>query len=480
MRRPTVRIENWPRDLRETSDIRDALTAALSAAEPETILKRTLKVEGSTLHAGPKAFQLSKFGRIIVIGGGKAAAGMAVGVARVLGDKVTAGVVNIPDSLPPQSRCSRIELHRATHPIPGSEGVEGVKMMLGLVGKPMASDLVICLLSGGGSALLPMPANGLRLPDIQKVTKLLLRSGAEIHEINVVRKHLSEIAGGRLAERLYPAEVLSLIISDVVGDNLDSIASGPTAADPSTYLDAVAVLAKYDLVGEVPASVRKTLDDGMRGRVEETPKANSKVFGRVHNLIVGSNELSCGAVADLFRRRGYVTTTLTTRIQGEASEVGKRFSGLLAEMREKSSPSQPTCIVAGGETTVTVLGRGMGGRNQELALSVAIGIAGLDGVHFASMGTDGLDGGTNAAGALVDGGVIERALRKGLDADSYIRRNDSHAFFKKVGGLIMTGATGTNVNDIMIALASDAGRARRRPESVVQRPADAFANESTK
>jgi glycerate 2-kinase len=464
MRRPTIRIENWRRDFRETSDIRDALMAALSAAEPETILKRTLTVEGSTLRAGPRAFQLSKFDRIVVIGGGKAAGGMAAGLAKVLGDKVTAGIVNIPDSLPSPPRRSRIELHHATHPIPGSEGMEGVKMMLELVGKPTGSDLVICLLSGGGSALLPMPANGLRLSDIQKVTELLLKSGAAIHEINVVRKHLSKIGGGRLAERLYPAQVLSLIISDVVGDDLESIASGPTAPDPSTYLDALAVLARYSLVGAVPASVRKTLRDGMLGRIEETPKANSKVFRRVHNLVVGSNELSCREAADLFRRRGYATTILTTRIQGEASEVGKRFSGLLVEMREKSSPSRPACFIAGGETTVTVRGRGVGGRNQELALSVAIGIAGLDGVHFASMGTDGLDGGTNAAGAIVDGGLIERALRKGLHADSYLERNDSHAFFKKVGGLIMTGATGTNVNDIMIALASDAGRAGHRPE----------------
>ena len=249
-----------------------------------------------------------------------------------------------------------------------------------------------------------------------------------------------------------------LIISDVVGDDPDSIASGPTAPDPSTYLDAVAVLAKYDLVGEVPAGVLKTLDDGVLGRIEETPKANSKVFGRVHNLVVGSNELSCGAAADLFRKRGYATRILTTRIQGEASEVGKRFSGLLVEMRERPS-HRPTCIIAGGETTVTVRGTGVGGRNQELALSVAMGIAGLDGVHFASMGTDGLDGGTNAAGAIVDGRVIERALRKRLDAGSYIERNDSHAFFKKVGGLMITGATGTNVNDILIGTASDVGRA---------------------
>jgi len=480
MRRPTVRIENWPGDFRETSDIRDALAAALRAAEPETILKRTLTVEGSTLHAGATAFQLSRFDRIVVIGGGKAAAGMAAALAKLLGDKVTAGVVNIPDSLPPLPRCSRIELHRATHPIPGSEGVEGVKMMLELVRKPTDTDLVICLLSGGGSALLPMPAKGLRLSDIQRVTKLLLRSGAEIHEINAVRKHLSGIAGGRLAERLYPAHVLSLIISDVVGDNPDSIASGPTVPDPSTYLDALAVLDKHKLVSRVPASVRKTLDDGILGRIKETPKANSKVFGRVHNLVVGGNELSCRAAADLFRRRGYATTILSTRIQGEASEVGKGFSGLLLEMRDRLSASRPACVIAGGETTVTVRGRGVGGRNQELALSVARGIAGLHGVCFASMGTDGLDGGTNAAGAIVDGRVIERALSKGLDADSYIERNDSHAFFKKVGGLIVTGATGTNVNDIMVATASGVGRARRRPESAVQRPVDAFANESTK
>lgn len=461
MHRPTIRIENWRRDFRQTRDARDALAAALSAAEPEKILKRMLTLEGSTLRAGPRTYPLSKFDRIMVIGGGKAAGGMAAALEGILGDRVTAGIVNIPDSLPPLAGCSRIELHRATHPIPGAEGVEGVKMMLELVGRPMVSDLVICLLSGGGSALLPMPAKGLRLADLQKVTKLLLKSGAEIHEINVVRKHLSEIAGGRLAERLYPAHVLSLIISDVVGDDLDSIASGPTAPDPSTYPDALAVLAKYDLVGEVPARVRKTFDEGMRSRIEETPKENSETSGRVHNLVVGSNKLSCRAAADLLRERGYATTILTTRIQGEAIEVGKRFSTLLAEMRLKSSPSRPSCIVAGGETTVTVRGNGIGGRNQELALSVAMGIAGLDDVCFASMGTDGLDGGTKAAGAIVDGGVIERALKKGLDADSFIQRNDSHAFFKRVGGLIVTGATGTNVNDIMIAIAGDVRRAGR-------------------
>ena len=399
-----------------------------------------------------------------MIGGGKAVGGMAAGLERVLGERVTAGFVNIPDSLAPIPRCSRVTLHRATHPIPSSKGVEGVKTMLELIGKPMASDLVICLISGGGSALLPMPAKGLKLSDVQKVTKLLLKSGAEIHEINIVRKHLSEIAGGRLAEKLYPAEVLSLIISDVVGDDLDSIASGPTAPDSSTYLDARAVLAKYDLVDDVPADVRKALDDGIQGRIKETPKANSRVFDRVCNLIVGSNELACRATADFLRRRGYVTRILGTRIQGEASRVGELFSGLLVEMREKSSAlSRPTCIIAGGETTVTVRGSGIGGRNQELALCVARGIGGLDGVYFASMGTDGIDGGTNAAGAIVDGAVVERGLRKGIDANSYIQRNDSHTFFKKVGGLIITGATGTNVNDIMIAVARRVGHRRSSP-----------------
>jgi glycerate 2-kinase len=460
MARPKVGMENPPGNYHETSAIRDALAAALSAAKPETILKHALALEGSTLHAGPRAFQLSRYDRIIVIGGGKAAGGMAAGLESVLGDKITAGIVNIPESLTPLPKCRRVKLHRATHPIPGKEGMKGVERMLELVGEPMASDLVICLVSGGGSSLLPMPARGLNLQDIQKVTKALLRSGADIHQINLVRKHLSEIAGGRLAEKLYPAEVVSLIISDVVGDDLDSIASGPTSPDPSTYLDALGVLERYGLLNEIPPKVRKRLDDGRLGRVEETPKPNSKVFDRVYNLIVGSNELSCRAAADLLRRRGWSTKILTTRIQGEASEVGKRFSTLLTEIRGRSSPSPPpACIIAGGETTVRVRGRGSGGRNQELALSVALGIAGLRGLYFASMGTDGLDGGTNAAGAIVDGGVVERAIAKGLDPEAYMQRNDSHNFFKKVGGLIVTGATGTNVNDIMIAMASQNGRA---------------------
>jgi glycerate 2-kinase len=453
--RSSMRIENWSRKHRQTSDILDALQAALRAADPETILNRALKLDGRALHVASRTFDLSKFDRIVVIGGGKATGGMALGLERILGDKITAGIVNIPDNLKPIPACQLVRLRRASHPIPSPEGVKGVEMMLRLVGQPSASDLVICLLSGGGSALLPMPAKGLSLADLQKTTELLLNSGAEIQEINVVRKHLSETAGGRLAQKLCPATVISLIISDVDGDDLDSIASGPTAPDWSTYADAKRVLRKYELVDKVPGRVRKVLEDGVRGRVRETPKVTSSVFDRVHNFVVGTNELSCRAASDELRKKGYSTMVLTTRIEGEAKEVGKLLSGLLVEMLRRSLPmAPPACIIAGGETTVAVRGRGVGGRNQELCLSVALGIDGLPDAHFASIGTDGLDGRTNAAGAIVDGETVNRARVKGLDPELYLRENDSHTFFKKVGGLMLTGATGTNVNDVMIAMAS--------------------------
>jgi glycerate 2-kinase len=454
-----MRIENWSAvgKKREASDILDALQAALRAADPQTILDRTLKLDGRTLRVCSETFDLSMFTRIVVIGGGKAAGGMALALERILGNKITAGIVNIPDNLAPIPPCQRVGLHRASHPIPSQEGVKGVKMMLNLVGeRPTVSDLVICLISGGGSALLPMPEKGLSLSDLQTTTELMLNCGAEIHEINVVRKHLSGITGGRLAERLYPATVISLIISDVVGDDLDSIASGPTAPDPSTYVDAQRVLIEHELLDKVPGRVQKALRSGALGRVKETPKASSVVFERVHNMIVGTNELSCRAAADVLRKKGYATMILTTSIQGEAKEMGKLFSGLLVEMTHKSLPmSPPACIIAGGETTVTARGRGVGGRNQELCLSVALGIAGLKNACFASIGTDGLDGQTEAAGAIVDGEVVSLARGKGLDPELYLQSNDSHTFFRKVGGLVLTGATGTNVNDIMIAVASE-------------------------
>lgn len=435
------------------SDLMDVLQEALKAVDPQTILNHVLSLKGDVLGVDSLSFDLSQFKRVLVIGGGKASGKMAAAVERMLGARITSGVVNIPDYLMPKPRCRRITLHEATHPVPSEKGIKGVEMMVRLVGHPTSRDLVICLISGGGSALLPFPIEGINLRDVQQTTHLLLKSGAEISEINTVRKHLSAIKGGRLAERLYPATVLSLIISDVVGDELDAIASGPTAPDMTTYADAEAVLKKYGLWPKVSTRIRDVIEKGVAGTIRETPKEGSKVFEHVHNVLVGSNRLSCLEAANTLRKRGYSTLVLSTRISGEAREIGRLFAGIAKDMVENQLPfATPACIVAGGETTVTVHGNGVGGRNQELVLSAALEIDGLPGAYVASMGTDGVDGPTKAAGAVADGALVQRARNAGVDPVAFLRHNDSNSFFKRIGGLIVTGPTGTNVNDIMIVM----------------------------
>lgn len=431
----------------------ESLAEAIVAADPRTILGRKLRRRGNILQIGRLSLRLSEFRRVLVIGGGKATAGMALGIERVLGGWITSGSVNIPAYTKPWPRSSRIRFNPAAHPIPNEEGVRGVKNMLELVGRPSRDDLVICLVSGGGSALMPLPSRGLRLSDKQRTTKLLLRSGARIDEINAVRKHLSEIKGGRLAEKLYPAMVVSLIISDVVDDELGSVASGPTVLDDTTYSDAYAVLKEYGLWGEVPRSVRNYIQNGKEGKLPETPKKRSRVFKRVHNILIGNNQESCEAAVKVLRRRGYRTLLLSTRIQGEAREVGTVLSATVSEIRETQNPaSPPAAIIAGGETTVTVHGKGRGGRNQELVLSAALAIKDMPGVLVSSVGTDGVDGRTDAAGAVADGNSIKRGLKKGLNPDRLLRVNDSYTFFKRLDDLVITGPTGTNVNDVTIAI----------------------------
>jgi len=445
------------------SHIIKALREALSAGDPGTTIRRRVTLNGDVLRVDSLSFDLSRYRRVLVIGGGKASGKMAVEIERILGRRISGGLVNVPDYLRPKLHCERIAFHEATHPIPSEQGVSGVEKMLRLLGRPSDSDFVICLISGGGSALMPLPAVGVSLGDKQRTTEILLESGADIDEINAVRKHLSAIKGGRLAEKLYPATVLSLILSDVVGDRLDSIASGPTAPDATTYGDAEAVLKKYSAWKKVPSSVRRKIAEGTVGKAQETPRKGARVFERVFNVIVGSNKLSCEAAAKSLRKSGYATIILSTRIQGEANDVGRLFSSILFDVVENGFPlGPPAALIAGGETTVTLKGKGLGGRNQELALSAALQVDGLESVFLASMGTDGIDGPTDAAGALVDGTTVSRAKKLGLDPSYFLRNNDSNTFFRKVGGLLVTGPTGTNVNDIMIAVARS-GSASRNP-----------------
>src|SRR5437867_1677300 len=417
------------------------------------MLRNKLKVRRNELEIGAFSFKLSEFRRVLVIGGGKAAAGMALEIERILDGWITGGSVNIPAYTKPWPKSMKINFNPASHPVPSGNGVRGVKNILRLVGQPSEDDLVICLISGGGSALMPLPSTGLQLSDKQKTTSLLLKSGAKIAEINAVRKHISDFKGGRLAEKLHPATVLSLIISDVVGDKLESIASGPTVPDDTTYADACAILQEHGLWRTVPGSVRRRIQKGREGKVPETPKKSSRIFKRVHNVLVGTNEESCQAAAEALEKKGYHSLILSTRLQGEAREVGKVLASICADIHENQHPVAPrAALVAGGETTVAVHGKGRGGRNQELVLSAALSIRGNPAMLVSSIATDGVDGPTDAAGAVADGNTVERSLRILMDPESYLRENNSYRIFERLNDLVITGPTGTNVNDIFIAV----------------------------
>lgn len=348
-----------------------------------------------------------------------------------------------------------------------------------MIERPTRRDLVLCLISGGGSSLMALPPDGISLRDLRTTTDLLLRSGADIVEINAIRKHISEVAGGRLAEKLFPASVLSLIISDVVGDDISIVASGPTAPDSSTFLDARGILQKYSLWERIPRSVKARITEGVEGIARETPKSDSEVFRGVHNVVVGGNRESCLAVAKKLEERGYTTMVLSTRIRGEAKEMGRVFGDLASEMVEQNIPLRPpSCIVAGGETTVTMSGGsgGSGGRNQELVLAAALALEHTSGCCVASIGSDGVDGTTRAAGALATSSTVSEARARGLEPERFLREHDSNAFFKKMGGLLFTGHTGTNVNDIMIAM-GERGRRRNSPGLLKNRFAPDLADD---
>jgi glycerate 2-kinase len=437
-------------------DVLAAMDEALAAADPARIIKKHLRFDGQVLRADDLRFSLKNYRRIFVIGGGKASGYMAEEVEKLLGRWITRGLVIIPDYLRPRPQGRRIRYHPATHPIPTREGMKGVLSMLDLVEDVSRDDMVIVLLSGGASALMPLPAQGMSLKDEAQVTALLLKSGANIQEMNTVRKHLSQVKGGRLAERLSPGTVLGLIISDVVGDRLDAIASGPTSPDPTTYHDAEQVLRKYDLWNKIPANSRKIITGGLAGSIPDTPKMGSINFKHVHNLIVGNNRQSCFAAASAMTKRGYRTQVLSIQITGEAREAGQIFGSIARDIRDNSLPrAPPAALVAGGETTVTVRGKGKGGRNQELALAAAMKISGSDGVVIGSFATDGIEGQTDAAGALVDGTTLSRGRKIGIDSEEYLKNNDSYRYFAKLKDLVITGPTGTNVNDIMILAVVD-------------------------
>jgi hydroxypyruvate reductase len=350
------------------------------------------------------------------------------------------------------ARLRRIELHECGHPVPDQRGVDGARRIARIAAGAGPDDLVLCLISGGASALLPLPPDPITLDEKQEVTKLLLACGASIHEINAVRKHISQIKGGQLARLAYPAHVLSLLLSDVIGDDLDVIGSGPTAPDASTFAQARAILEKYGIFARVPVSVRERIVSGELGQIPETPKKEDPVFACVRHVVTGSNRLAVDAAAACARKLGYRTMVLSSFIEGETREIARMHAAIAKEIVHNGRPLKPpACVITGGETTVTLRGDGLGGRNQEFVLSAAIDIAGLPNVVVLSGGTDGSDGPTAAAGAIADG----RTLTRNPQAPEFLARNDSYHYFEGLGDLIVTGPTNTNVMDVRVVLVGE-------------------------
>jgi len=422
--------------------------AVLAAVDPYTLVCREADRVVS-------AFRRGGYRRLLVAAFGKAAFPMTAALVDTSVDIALTGAVVTKDGhLGIRALPASIACFEAAHPVPDGRCVAAAGEIVRALREAGEETLVVCLISGGGSALLAAPLPPITLREKQEATRALLEAGADIRELNTVRKHISLVKGGRLAAMACPAGVLSLILSDVIGDRLDVIASGPTAPDRSTYREALAVIDRYALRARIPAAVTDLLERGVRGEIPETPKAGDACFERVSNVIIGNNRIAAEAAAAKAREAGYDTTILTTELHGEAREAGKWLAGKAREARRSvcRTSGRKVCLVSGGETTVAVRGSGRGGRNMELALAFAMAARGMPGVTLLSAGTDGTDGPTDAAGAVVDGGTAERAEAAGLAAESYLANNDSYNFFKAAGGLLMTGPTGTNVMDIQIML----------------------------
>jgi glycerate 2-kinase len=429
----------------------ESLECAVDSVNPKTIVKRQVSIVESYLKVGDDSYNLDLFEHIFIIGGGKAGGPMAEALEEILGSKITKGIVNVPHDSHYETKI--VELHGASHPLPDAASVEGTKLILDIAEKAGESDLIICLISGGGSSLMCYPREGITLAEKKELNNALIKSGASIQEINSVRKHLSNFKGGWLAKRAYPTTVVNIILSDVVGDPLDTIASGPTVPDETTFADARSVLEKYDLWTNLSPSIKQILIDGEKGLIKETPKVNDKAFGKVHNFIIGNNRTASTAALDYLRSKGLNTVLLTCTLEGEAKFAGSLLGSIANELLVSGNPvPKPAAIVVGGETTVKVLGDGLGGRNQELALAAALSISRdpKSNVVIASLGTDGVDGPTDAAGAILDVNTYSKASELGIRPETFLLKNDSYHFFSELRDLIFTGKTGTNVNDISL------------------------------
>jgi hydroxypyruvate reductase/glycerate 2-kinase len=426
----------------------DIFSAALQAVDPYKA------VEGQISHI-LSTYKSGGFKKLLLISFGKAAFLMAKAALDRASALITRGIVITKYGHAIDSHLhAHVEVCEAGHPIPDGNGLAATGQAMEMLKEADGMTLVVCLISGGGSALLVAPKGEMSLSDKQEITELLLKTGASIDELNTVRKHISDIKGGRLAELAYPARVISLILSDVIGDKLDVIASGPTSPDSTTYRMALDVVEKYQLAKRLPKTVMDVLDGGVEGRVADTPKEGNPIFERVENIIVGSNLKAAQAAAMKAEELDFETTILSTDLEGEARGVARWLANKAMDAQKslEGKEAKKICLISGGETTVTVRGHGKGGRNTELALAFALEIEGIQGITLLSAGTDGTDGPTDAAGAIVNGETIQKARSLSLDPAVYLKNNDSYNFLSKIGELLITGPTGTNVMDLQIIL----------------------------
>ncbi len=434
----------------------DIFNAAVAAVDPYHAVTRALRLAEGRLLAAGGAYDLAAFDRVSVVGAGKATARMTEAVEELVGSAITDGIIIVKYGH--RGPLKVVEQIEAAHPVPDEAGVRGTERILELVRRADEKTLVLCLLSGGGSALLVSPLPGLTLEDKQLTTDLLLKAGANIYELNALRKHLSAIKGGRLARTAHPATVITFILSDVIGDRLDVIASGPTAPDSTTFADAALVIEKYGLKTSLPPRVSAFLEGGVAGQEPETAKSGEACFLKTRNVIVGGIDQALTAARDKAKSLDWPAEIVSTDIQGEARDAARTLARAAFRAHDGLKSGERRCLLFGGETTVTVRGAGRGGRNQELALAFAREIAGVKGITLLSAGTDGTDGPTDAAGALVDGNTALRAREQGIHPEAYLGNNDSYTFFQKVDAAgsrkhhLVTGPTGTNVMDIQIVL----------------------------
>lgn len=425
--------------------------SGLQAVAPGGAIKRFCQLDDEILKVDGQSYDLNQFKQIFVLGAGKAGASMALAIEDILADRITKGIITVKYGH--LEKLQYVKTYEGGHPVPDENGYQGAQAIFNLASIADKETLVICLISGGGSALMPLPVDGVSLIDKQEATKILLACGATIHEINAVRKHLSVIKGGGLARAVYPATLVTLILSDVVGDDLDSIASGPCVYDSKTFSDCKAIFEKYSIKDEIPASVLQHIELGVAGKVSETTKEGQHFFKTTQNVIVGGNFKALLKAKEQADYLGYNTLLLSSMLEGETREVAANHVAIAREIELHGYPiSKPACLLSGGETTVTIKGDGKGGRNQEFVLAAALKVAGIENIIVFSAGTDGTDGPTDAAGAIADHHTVQRAISKELDAQKYLDNNDSYHFFNELGDLYKTGPTNTNVMDLRIIL----------------------------